>query len=195
MDGLEATQRLRERERARGGHVPVIAMTAHALKGDRERCLEAGMDGYVSKPVRPEDLYAAIAALAPAEPGGPDLVAEETTGAPQLSAMVDWDAALSHVGGDVPLLREMAALFLRQAPGWMDDIGRAIPRGDADAVRAAAHPLRNSLKLFGANAAAQLGQELETQARRGELVNAPVALEALTAEVERLLPAMRAFAN
>ena len=63
MDGLEATREIRQRERLSGGHTPIIAMTAHALKGDRERCLEAGMDGYLAKPVRAKDLYETIEAV------------------------------------------------------------------------------------------------------------------------------------
>jgi CheY-like chemotaxis protein len=70
MDGFDATAAIREMEKTTGAHVPIIAMTAHALKGDRERCLQAGMDGYVSKPIRPNELFTVIEiALAPAPPG------------------------------------------------------------------------------------------------------------------------------
>src|SRR5262249_47047565 len=68
MDGFEATARIREREQGTGEHIPIVAMTAHAMKGDRERCLEAGMDGYVPKPIRAAELYQALATFAPSDP-------------------------------------------------------------------------------------------------------------------------------
>src|SRR5205823_2364699 len=76
LDGMEATGVIRELENATDRRTPILAMTAHAMKGDRERCLSAGMDGYVSKPIRSEELFAAIAALVQAEPPPPDQAAK-----------------------------------------------------------------------------------------------------------------------
>src|SRR5262249_36488357 len=123
MDGLEATNLIRSREIGTGRHTPIIAMTAYAMKGDREACLESGMDRYVTKPIRSEELYAAIRE---AIPGGVRRAAQERNGPPPLPQLVDWQTALSYVGGDEELLRELAATFLAQCPQWQADLAAAL---------------------------------------------------------------------
>jgi PAS domain S-box-containing protein len=193
MDGLQATQRLRERERQRGGRIPVIAMTAHALKGDRERCIDAGMDGYVTKPVRPEELYAAIAALTVTAPSSGHDGAATAVGLPDLARVVAWDTAMAHVGGDVDLLKEMAGIFLVQVPKWIKSLREAVAGGDAATIHAIAHPLKNSLNLFGAKAAADPCVELENRSRIGNLDGAADLLAQTLMEIDRIMPAMLAF--
>jgi len=103
MDGFEATAAIREREKKTGHHLPILAMTAHAMQGDRERCLEAGMDGYVSKPVRPKELFEAIEAVM-AGAQGPDGDPPEEK---MREEVLDRAALMDRVGGDAGLLREI----------------------------------------------------------------------------------------
>jgi PAS domain S-box-containing protein len=185
LDGLEATRRLRLKERTAGGHVTVIAMTAHAMKGDRELCLEAGMDGYLSKPIRPDALAAALAGLAPA----PTCTAT-VAGADAF----DVEAALAGVGGDRELLRELARLFLGEYPGWLSQLRQAVIQDDAALLGRTAHTCKGSLSIFGARAAAEAAQRLEAFGRAGDLAPAGAGLDALEAAVAALRPALAALA-
>lgn len=163
LDGLEATARIRQLEEFRSGRVPIIAMTARAMKGDRERCLEAGMDGYVSKPFRRGDLYDAIAPIF----AQPAVEGHETQ---TLSDAVDWSAALAHVEGDPELLSAVIATFLDEAPSLMRQIQHAIERHDLAAVQRDAHTMKSSLRMFGGHRVLGLMTRLEAASRdlRGE---------------------------
>jgi CheY-like chemotaxis protein len=183
LGGLEATPAIRRREAARGGlgpggrRVPVIAMTAHAMKGDRERCLAAGMDDYVSKPVRGTELFAAIARVL--LPGGaPPAVAggEE----------FDRDGLLESFGGDLEIVREVAGMFLAGCPGMLAALKQAVERGDAEAVHRAAHTLKGSAGNFGTGAAYAAAQRLEEMGRAHTLAGAGEAFAALADALERL---------
>src|SRR5262249_37071093 len=151
----EATAAIRQHEQATGAHVPIVAMTAHAMKGDRERCLAAGMDAYISKPIRAEELFAVLGDLAPSPQPKP-------ASGPPPEQVVDLDEALGRLGGDRDLLRELAATFLDQAPRWMDAIRQALDRQDAGQLKTSAHPLKGSLGTFAARAAAEAALRLET---------------------------------
>jgi PAS domain S-box-containing protein len=177
MDGLEATRCLRRGERRTGRHVPVIAMTAHAMKGDRERCLEAGMDGYLAKPIRTEELAAAIAGV------GPGTV---PAGSGQAAAAFDHEAALAGAGGDPELLRELARIFRAECPRWQTQMRQAIAQGDAGLLRRAAHTCKGSLGLFGAGAALEAAQRLESLGQAGDLAPAGEAFAALEAALAAL---------
>src|SRR5262249_28940333 len=132
MGGFETTAEIRRREAERGNgrHVPVIAMTAHAMKGDRERCLEAGMDDYVSKPVRAQELFEAIArvlVVGGKRAGDPD---------PAADAELDRDDLLNRlVGGDAELLKEVVGVFLDSCPAMLAELKQAVDRRDASAVQ------------------------------------------------------------
>jgi two-component system sensor histidine kinase/response regulator len=194
MDGLEATAAIRRREQATGTHVPIIAMTAHAMKGDRERCLGAGMDGYLTKPVRAEALFAAIGDLAPKGPApqnGEDAADEPPGG----ESVLDVDEALDRLGGDRELFRDLAATFLDQLPRWMGAIREGVGRGDAGQLKAAAHPLKGSLGTFGAKAAADAALRLEAMARAGDLAGGPAALADLEREMGRVTPELTDYAR
>jgi two-component system sensor histidine kinase/response regulator len=188
MDGFQATAILRERERATGRHLPIIAMTAYAMTGDRERCLEAGMDGYVSKPVRPDELYAVIAGLSPsAAVSSPNGQANGTRD------VVDWNAALLNVGRDADLLRELIDVFRNECPRWLADLRDGLSRGEPERVKAAAHPLKGSLATFAARPACDAARKLETMGRDGRLTDGPQTLKQLEHELDRLWPILDAY--
>jgi PAS domain S-box-containing protein len=191
MDGLEATARIRAAEAASGRHLPVIAMTAYAMKGDKERCLAAGMDGYVAKPVRPQELYAALDAVLPARPAAaPGPPAPPTAPA---ASPVDWAAALEHLGGDPGLLRDLIGLFLAEYPEWLAQARRAAAAGDAAALKRAAHNLKGSMAHFGAHEAFEAARKLEIMGRDGILGGAVEACAELTRQLERVHPVLAAY--
>jgi HPt (histidine-containing phosphotransfer) domain-containing protein len=148
------------------------------------------MDSYVTKPIRSEELYAAIreAIAGPARPAG-----QGRNGAPPLPQIVDWQTALSYVGGDEELLRELAVTFLEQCPHWQGDLGMALNAQDPAAVNAAAHPLKNSLKLLGAATAAALTLQLENMGRARNLNGGAEIYAELAEELAKLLSAVREY--
>jgi signal transduction histidine kinase/CheY-like chemotaxis protein len=186
MDGLEATVAIRDRERESGGRVPIVAMTAHAMKGDAERCLAAGMDAYVSKPIKPDLLFKAIAEVTPGDPADAD---------GRLSSIVDWKEALGYVRGDEGLLRELAIIFVEASPGWMASIRTGIRENKLAEVRRAAHTLKSSLGTFAADTAHRLAQELESLAEAGRREGLDPALAELEREMSVLLPPLSDFAR
>jgi CheY-like chemotaxis protein len=185
MGGFEATGLIRRRERETGRHVPIIAMTAHALKGDRERCLAAGMDGYVAKPIHAEDLRRVIDALLPQTDAGP---APSADGEP-----LDPAAALECVGGDRKLLGELVEVFADQCPRWLSEIREAVARGDAARLRLAAHTIKGAVGNFRARRAFEEAERLEWMGRDGDLASAAVACAALEQHLTRLLVALTAL--
>ncbi|WP_375058285.1 response regulator [Zobellella sp. DQSA1] len=187
MDGLAATRAIRAREADGGGHVPIIAMTASATKEDRERCLAAGMDDYVTKPFRAAELYEAVEQKTA-------MVAQrhEPPEATDSTAILDWDDALARLEGNAALLAEMAGLFLQEAPGLMRAMSEALARGDAAELRRAAHTLKGSALVVGGSALAETALALETLARNGELDAASRTLPALEQKLAELEPALKA---
>jgi PAS domain S-box-containing protein len=185
MDGLEATAAIREREKVTGLHVPVIAMTAHALKGDRERCLAAGMDDYLTKPVQTADLLGTLERFLPSgSPGS----------SPQASnnklAFLDSAAVLERVGGDRGLLAELVALFQKEYPQLRREMQDALASQDSRALERVAHTLKGSVSNFSVGGACVTAQELEILARNGDLDRAGAVCGALDEEIERLQQAL-----
>jgi signal transduction histidine kinase/HPt (histidine-containing phosphotransfer) domain-containing protein len=174
IDGLEATAAIRAQEQARGTHIPIIALTAHAMKGDQERCLAAGMDDYVAKPITANDLSSAIARRL-GHCAGPEL--------PAAAPPVDMVAALRAVDGDPALLRELVHLFLQDYPSHMTAIQEALRRGDADPVIRTAHHLKGALSIIGGTLAATLASELERMGDVGALEDASRTLPPLEREL------------
>jgi two-component system, sensor histidine kinase and response regulator len=163
LDGLQATAAIRARERARGGHVPIVAMTAHAMEGDRERCLAAGMDGYVTKPVEADRLFEAVETAA---------------------GTFDPRAAVARFGGDGKLLRELIDLFLADCPRMVADVKSAIDAQDAEALRQAAHALKGSVANFAAASAVDAARRLERMGKDGDLSGATAAFGELDAALD-----------
>ena len=185
VDGFEATQAIREWERDRGAHIPIIAMTAHAMKGDREQCLAAGMDGYVSKPIRIQSLLSTLAALAPA-PAAIALSAPSLDG-----SSAEIAALLEHLGGDRVLLRELAGVFPAEARGLLDQIRAALALGDGDKLRQAAHTLKGALGTIGAAGEADLARQLESLGKDEQLTEAAKIFAGLEPLVARLNDALQ----
>jgi CheY-like chemotaxis protein len=189
MNGLDAAERVRERERATGGHLPIIAMTAHAMKGDRERCLAAGMDGYISKPIHFGALWTEIERVVgdhrEREPVAPT---EAVTG-------LDREALLSCVGGDVNLAYQITDVFLTAAPGLVKEIRGATDRGDARRLDRAAHSLKMAAGCFSNAGIADTAERLETMSRTGDLADSATVLVTLEGHVAELTAALGAFRN
>jgi PAS domain S-box-containing protein len=195
MGGLEATARIRELEPAVGRRSAIVAMTAHALAGDREQCLAAGMDDYLSKPFRAHELFALVERFAlpglvqdprPLSQSGDAL---ETNGA----SPFDPAAVLATFGGDEALLREVTGLLLEQCPQQLGQLQQAIDTGQAAEVRRAAHMLKNSWSHFGLERAFDLARQLENMGREGDLAQAAKVAEALASEWQRVRPSLMAY--
>jgi two-component system sensor histidine kinase/response regulator len=189
LDGFEATAWIRDLERQRGGHVPVIAMTARAMRGDRELCIKSGMDGYVSKPVRRQALYDAIAPFLPAQTS---VAARRVPGDGEPSTGgVDWDLALSHADGDPELLREVIQSLLQESPVLLRQLDEAFERNESSVVERLAHTLKGSLRLFGRTIAVERAAKLEELARRGDLDAARSARDELVPALDALTSELR----
>lgn len=180
MDGLEATRAFRSREKELGGHVPIIAMTAYAMKGDKEACLQAGMDGYVSKPVNAQELQQAIEHLL----SGLERDSQQVPMPAPSALVLDRAAILDRVGGDTQLLKEIVGLFAEDCPTLLGEIREAFQSGDSARLEQAAHTLKGSVSNFAAPAAMKAAQRLETIGRSRELMDAPQAIMQLEREMD-----------
>ncbi len=194
MDGLEATAAIRGRERLHGGHVPIIAMTAHALKGDRELCLQAGMDDYVSKPIRAEQLFDVIEARCAdaTEDLACNNVPHETAPAEVPSdTIIDWPAALLSVQGNRDSLQSMIDAALEEFPRLMAAIQWAFSEDNAAALRRAAHTLKASIGYFNHAAVFQQAGQLEQLAQQGRMAETGGLIESLQNHLEEMTAALQ----
>gem|GEM_PF-644710 len=182
MDGLETTQAIRACEQDTTTHVPIVAMTAHAMQGDRERCLAAGMDGYVTKPLRPTELFEVIASLTASA-----AYRLETSAAPEEEQdILDRKTLWERVAGDADLLREIVELFLADCPERLMELHEALTHQDYTALARAAHRLKGALGNISANNALAAVRRVETSARAGDVHAATEALARLEDELARL---------
>jgi two-component system, sensor histidine kinase len=178
MGGIEATAEIRKREVTSGGHVRIIAMTAHAMSGDRDRCLAAGMDGYLSKPINQPVLINVI------EQGGDG---EQ----PARRAAIDQAALLERVGGDVELMHEVIRLFMEDCPMRLSAIHAAVVSGNAEALRNAAHALRGAAGTLSAGGLVEAALVLERLGAENRLAPAEAAWKTLNAEAAHLAAALQ----
>ena len=185
MDGLEAMAAIREKEKTSGGHIPIIALTAHAMKGDREKCLAAGADDYLTKPIQTAALFETVDRLKSAKVSAAP-VANATASAPAASAF-DIEAALRHVEGDRELLDEIVRIFSDECPRNMTEIQNAIRAADSSALERAAHTLKGASANLCATGVTRAAADLEHSARAGDLTQARDQFRALQGAVEQLL--------
>ncbi|MEO8475558.1 MAG: GAF domain-containing protein [Actinomycetota bacterium] len=185
MDGLEATRRILERWRE-GERPWIVAMTAEAMSGDRERCLEAGMNDYITKPIRVEELVASIKRT-PRRAEGPAVAVrdgEATIDRVVLSRLAEG------VGGDEEFVTELIQGFAADAPALIAAARQGLELDDVAEVRRAAHTLKSNAATFGAHALSELSRELEEAAKRGELADGAARIDALARSLEAVLDAL-----
>jgi signal transduction histidine kinase/CheY-like chemotaxis protein/HPt (histidine-containing phosphotransfer) domain-containing protein len=181
MGGLEACAEIRRREAASGAHLRIVAMTAHAMSGDRERCLAAGMDAYVAKPIDPQILFQAVEqdgvqTAAPSEPPG---------------GICDRDGLLTRVGGDMTLFTEVVRLFLADCPVRIAAIKAAVDTADPDRIRAAAHALKGAAANLSAGPLTAAARMLERIGTERRIEAAPAAFRHLAAEAALAMDTLR----
>jgi signal transduction histidine kinase/DNA-binding response OmpR family regulator len=188
LDGFEATQRIRQL----GMSIPIVAMTAHAMQGDRERCLSAGMDGYLSKPIQVKELLRVvgdvgrrIGAARPETACCASSTPPEPAPSPQ-HVVFDREAALGRMGGDQALLKELAQIFLQECPDHLRGLQDAFAQSDVKLLQSRAHTLKGALGHFGAAQAVWLSESLEAAARNRDLGSAGPLVEKLALALDHL---------
>ena len=201
MDGCEATREIRRREAASGRRVPIVAMTAHALSGARETCLEAGMDDHVAKPVKLDDLRRALARWLPAagpaaragDPQGGDPRSGEAAAAGHLDRRALAELRELEAESGEPFLADMIRKFLAAAPDALSRLRRACASGTHDVVASVAHSLQGTSGMLGALAVYALCREIQAIGRERRLDDAPGLLERLECEILEVRPELTAF--
>jgi two-component system, sensor histidine kinase and response regulator len=197
MDGFAATKAIRENEKGSQRHIPIIAMTAHAMAGDRERCLNAGMDAYVSKPFRPPELFRAVEQIQSSKVATQmqtEAAAGQSAISPLANAPVapddepafDRAEALERVGGSEAILQELVELFRVECPKQMAEIRERKEAGDLPGLDRAAHTLKGSVGIFAAQAAFDAALRIELMGRNGDACEFDEAWASLVREIDRL---------
>lgn len=196
MDGFTAARTIRQLEAGGEQRFPIVAMTADALEGDREACLAAGMDDYISKPVRLEDLARTVSRwMAPPRPAAPRPAQKETPSTvegPLDPQVIDEIRSLQRDGAAPDFFEQIVRAFLHESSRSIENLRSAVVRGDAPVVQRIAHGLKGSSANLGARRLSALLLELETLGREGHLDGAPARLAALEAEYRRVSAALQA---
>jgi CheY-like chemotaxis protein/HPt (histidine-containing phosphotransfer) domain-containing protein len=175
MGGFEATTRIRENEKASGAHIPIIAMTANAMKGDREHCLEVGMDDYVAKPVRSKELFTVLERFAPsadskatpAPPSDPTAPAAETNQPTDKEVFDPVKFRSQAAASDVEI--QLIDIFDEECGNFLAAIESAAGTGDAKALRMATHSLKGMIGNYGGRQAFQQAVRLDALAVKGDI--------------------------
>ncbi|HEY0702971.1 MAG TPA: response regulator, partial [Candidatus Acidoferrales bacterium] len=202
MDGLQATAYIRAREIALNSelnskpnaenlpalHIPIVAMTAHAMKGDRERYLAGGMDDYISKPIHPPDLekiiQAVVARLRGSTPPSSADESESINSQETPVTRLEESEILARFDGDAELVRELAEIFLKECPKFVDEIRVAIQNADGLALQRAAHSLKGSVGNFTPKDAHTSAHQLEMLGKLGTTDGAAPILAVLEMQLK-----------
>jgi signal transduction histidine kinase/CheY-like chemotaxis protein len=191
MDGFEATKAIRAREHVEGGHIPIIAMTAYAMHGDRERCLALGMDGYVAKPFQAQTLFEALCRTSESV----TRTLPTTEPPSQADLIFDREEALARVEGDEQLLQELVELFLTDAPRYLTELRHTLTSGDAADLARIAHTIKGAVANLGAHVASSAALQLEQRAQSGDAAQRAEACATLEAELGRLTSVLLVIAK
>jgi CheY-like chemotaxis protein/HPt (histidine-containing phosphotransfer) domain-containing protein len=196
MNGLDATAAIRAHEHEDTGRTPIIALTAEAKTGDRERCLAAGMDDYISKPVDPKALYALIerypARMLASRPPDDEQATSQAAVFPvpdDEESLVDWVLA-RELTGDEGLLDDLLEVVPEESSRQLEAMRRGIDSRDAQLLARSAHSLKSTALVFGASRLAEAALSMETLGRRAELRDAGSLLETLEIETRRFNAAL-----
>lgn len=187
IDGLNATRTIRDRERQTGGHVPIVAMTAHAMRGDEERCIEAGMDGYLSKPVSGKAIAQAIQKFA--------RIPNADAPTPQQAAakVMTWNPALAleRIEGDHDLLVELMQIFLEETPKQLTALDTAVATMNFEEIGRIAHTLKGELGYLALSEAAEKAKQLEVHAQSRKSEGLSDAIASLKVDLNGIASAMK----
>jgi CheY-like chemotaxis protein len=197
LDGLDATREIRAHERRNGGRLPILALTAHAMREDHARCLEAGMDGYVSKPIRSEELFSAIERVLAivGDGGAPGRTPERRRPAATPASLLDENELLERVDGDRELLLDLVELFYSDLPQRLREADAAVASGDAPEVERIAHSLAGAIGNLAAHRALAAARRLEARAAARDQAALAPSLGELRLELGLLKPALRALVD
>ncbi len=194
LDGLEATRQIRKREAGSGRNSRIIAMTAHAMAGDKELCLEAGMDDYLAKPIRLQQLSDKLNALVvdrgqKAMPAVPTVCSKDTT----MPDMIDWQRASQGVGGDQELLKEVAQAFLEDVPKLLESAWEACRDDRANDLQRLAHSLKGSFLFLGTQPVIEVAESIELAATAGQAADLQSRLAELQDMTEHVCSEINAY--
>jgi CheY-like chemotaxis protein len=186
MNGYEATQKIRAEEKIRGGHIPIVAMTAHAMKGDREVCISYGMDGYISKPIDTEELWHELDNVARQTP----VIKEKNVNKKQKLVVADFDKALKLMDDSRELFDEIVSLFMQDTPPHMQRIKDGLAQGNSEWVRQSAHAIKGMVGVFSAEESTQAAALVEKIAGQNEC---GAAVEELEISLNELREAIKQY--
>jgi PAS domain S-box-containing protein len=184
MDGMEATAIIRDLEKKSGNHIPIVAMTAHSMRGDKEKCLAGGMDGYISKPIDPDTLFAEIDRCCATSRERGDAMPKSPKDS---SEPIDRVSLWERVEGDQELLTEIIHLFQENAPRLLSAMRDALQSGDMATLERTAHSLKGAMSNLSANAAAATAQQLESDAKNNNVESATENIAEVERAVKQLL--------
>jgi CheY-like chemotaxis protein len=190
MDGIEATKRIRKLEEETGGHIPIVALTASAMKGDRERLQAAGMDEHVAKPIQTQELFDAMDRVTQRTRKADSKVADQKE---KVGSSLNKEDLLAGVEGDKGLLKHLIETWKNHTPKMLDELREGFEHSDFNRIRYAAHTLKGSLGTFGAKAGWDVAQRLEESSSSGDIDSGrqlfellKVACQEVTRELDRL---------